>query len=283
MDITTVGHCDMVQTQNGDWWSVMLGVRPIGDNFRTLGRETFMTPVKFEGTTPVFNPGIGRVLMTDKRPNLPWSPVAIVPQRDNFDSTKLGFQWCFLRTPFENWWNISKGTLSINLRPQTAEQLDNPSLIARRQEHHSFDASAMMKFTPTAENEEAGLIAMQNDKYQFRIVLTIKDGVKCIQLIKLGCESRDKRNEICKEIVASVPYSKADVVLGIRATKLDYEFLYGETAETLNTLGGIQDGRLLSSNWAGGFIGVFVGMYASSNGQPSTNEANFDWFQYSGR
>ena len=66
MDITTTGHADLVQTQKGDWWSVLLAVRPIEGNYRNLGRETFLTPVKWEGTQPVFNPGIGRVLMEDR-------------------------------------------------------------------------------------------------------------------------------------------------------------------------------------------------------------------------
>ena len=53
--ITTIGHADLVQTQNGEWWSVMLGVRPIDGNYY-LGRETFLTPVEFQGHIPVFNP-----------------------------------------------------------------------------------------------------------------------------------------------------------------------------------------------------------------------------------
>jgi xylan 1,4-beta-xylosidase len=33
---------------------------------------------------------------------------------------------------------------------------------------------------------------------------------------------------------------------------------------------------------AGGFIGAYLGMYASSDGRPSTNTADFDWFEYRG-
>ena len=40
-----------------------------------LGRETFLTSVSFQGEQPIFNPGIGRVLMEDKFPNLPEFPV----------------------------------------------------------------------------------------------------------------------------------------------------------------------------------------------------------------
>jgi xylan 1,4-beta-xylosidase len=42
------------------------------------------------------------------------------------------------------------------------------------------------------------------------------------------------------------------------------------------------DGRILSTPVAGGFVGTYIGMYASSNGQPSQNVADFDWFEYLG-
>ena len=40
------------------------------------------------------------------------------------------------------------------------------------------------------------------------------------------------------------------------------------------------DGRILSTDVAGGFTGVMLGPYATSNGQPSTTTAYFDWFDY---
>jgi xylan 1,4-beta-xylosidase len=43
------------------------------------------------------------------------------------------------------------------------------------------------------------------------------------------------------------------------------------------------DGRILSTPVAGGFVGTYIGMYASSNGQASTNRAYFDWFDYLGQ
>jgi xylan 1,4-beta-xylosidase len=42
------------------------------------------------------------------------------------------------------------------------------------------------------------------------------------------------------------------------------------------------DGRILSTPFAGGFVGTYIGMYASSNGQLSANTADFDWFEYVG-
>jgi xylan 1,4-beta-xylosidase len=38
------------------------------------------------------------------------------------------------------------------------------------------------------------------------------------------------------------------------------------------------DGRILSTPVAGGFVGTYIGMYASRNGQPGTSNADFGWW-----
>ena len=38
--------------------------------------------------------------------------------------------------------------------------------------------------------------------------------------------------------------------------------------------------RDVSNEVVGGFTGVFIGMYASGNGQANTNPADFDWFDF---
>ena len=281
IDITTIGHADLVQTQFGDWYAVMLGVRP-KNGFRNLGRETFLTSVEFQGITPVFNPGISRVLMQDLRPKLPWSPVAIVPARDEFKDSKLRYCWSFLRTPTEKWWKTDtvKGGVTLWLRPQTTTQLQNPSYIARRQQHHTMEVKSAITFKPKKENEVAGLVVMQNDKFQYQL-LKVREGKQhFVKLIKVAATNR-KDPALVNE-VARVEWKDDNVILGIKARNMDYTFYYGSTEENMQPLGETQDGTILSSNVAGGFIGAFVGMYASSNGVESKNTAQFKWFEYNG-
>jgi len=40
------------------------------------------------------------------------------------------------------------------------------------------------------------------------------------------------------------------------------------------------DTRYLSTEVAGGFTGVMIGLYASSNGKASKAKAYYDWFEY---
>ncbi|HSK13424.1 MAG TPA: glycoside hydrolase family 43 protein, partial [Phnomibacter sp.] len=55
--ITTTGHADLVEDDDGNWWGVFLGCRPYkGGHFNT-GRETFMAPVVWKDGWPIFDLG----------------------------------------------------------------------------------------------------------------------------------------------------------------------------------------------------------------------------------
>jgi hypothetical protein len=55
--VQNVGHADLVQTPDGDWAAVYLGVRPRGSTpgFHVLGRETFLAGVDWVDGWPVFD------------------------------------------------------------------------------------------------------------------------------------------------------------------------------------------------------------------------------------
>jgi len=67
-----VGHADMVKTQNDEWWTVFLGVRPYdGQHFNT-GRETFLLPVTWtDDNWPTILEGEETVPVKLQRPDLP--------------------------------------------------------------------------------------------------------------------------------------------------------------------------------------------------------------------
>ena len=65
------------------------------------------------------------------------------------------------------------------------------------------------------------------------------------------------------------------------ASPLAYEFLCQLEKGPAKKLGAALTCDL-SSEKAGGFTGVFIGLYATGNGQKSTRPADFDWFEYVG-
>ena len=70
--------------------------------------------------------------------------------------------------------------------------------------------------------------------------------------------------------------------LSVQGNTTDYDFYYGYTDQEMLPLVRGLDASLLSSVVNNGFTGTYIGMYTSSNHQPSTNYADFDWFNYQG-
>ncbi|MBP6411254.1 MAG: family 43 glycosylhydrolase [Pseudarcicella sp.] len=266
--IHSVGHAELFQLTNGDWWAVALGKRK-KDGKTMLGRETFLTPVAFEGNTPVFNPGIGKVEPVTKRPNLPWSPFPKTEIRDNFEGQSLNLNWNFLRTPYQKWYDLKDNKLSINLRPEVADSLVNPSMIIRRIKNQDFYAATKLIFKSNAENEIAGLTIYRASANYYQLVKT----PSAIKLIK--------RKGSTKEVVAEVEYKNQDVHLSVKAKDGKLFFMYGEKEWSMKAIAVPQDFAVVSDEATlGGFTGPFVGVYTSSNGLVSQNSAIFDWFDY---
>ena len=61
-----------------------------------------------------------------------------------------------------------------------------------------------------------------------------------------------------------------------------YNFYFSDQPDEWRAIAENVDGRILSTLVAGGFVGAYIAMYASSNGGPSTNHVDFDWFEYMG-
>lgn len=273
--IVGTGHADLVDTQNGEWWMVLLAMRPYGGYFYNLGREIFLTPVRWEDGWPVVNPGKGRVEFESPAPDLPEKCWPALPACDNFESQTLGLEWNFLRTPREPFWSLTErpGHLRLRLRPQTLAEPANPSFIGRRQQHINFSARAGMEFDPRAADEWAGIVLLQNNDFHFRFVVTREDSpVVC--LVK-----REKGEE---KILARQPVRAGKIYFKVTAAGQVYSFYIATEYENWQPVAENVDGRILSTPVAGGFIGAYIGIYASSNGRPSENTADWDWFEYTG-
>ena len=271
--IVGTGHADLVETQHGEWWLVLLAMRPYGGYHYNLGRETFLVPARWEDDWLLASPGIGRVEFEYPAPNLPEHLWDAETPRDDFDDPTLAMQWQLLRTPRDESFNLTArpGYLRLHLRPQHLAEQSNPSFVGRRQQHIHFTAEAAMEFTPLSANECAGMVLIQNNNFHYRFIVTQED-VPVIRLIK-----RSNGNE---EVLASQPITAGNCVLKVTAHEQNYNF-YFSTDGTWHSLAENVDGRILSTSVAGGFVGAFIGLYASSNGHPSTNHADFDWFEYS--
>ncbi len=270
------GHGDLVETQAGEWWMVLLAMRPYGGYYYNLGRETFLVPVRWEDDWPVVSPGSGRVELTYPAPDLPEQRWPAAPTRDHFEGPILELSWNFLRTPRAEFWSLSErpGYLRLQLRPPSLADCATPSFVGRRQQHINFAARTMLEFSPQHSHECAGLVLIQNDRFHFRFVVTQGPDKKTV--IRLArCANG------VEEILAERPIVGNRFYLKVEGHGQDYSFYLATEPEAWSLLAAAVDGRILSAPVAGGFLGAYIGLYASSNGQPSANHADFDWFEYS--
>ncbi len=271
--IVGTGHADLVDTPSGEWWAVLLGMRPYGGYYYNLGRETFLVTVRWEEDWPVFSPGAGKVEFEYPAPNLPQQTWPQPPPRDDFDTDSLALQWNSLRASPQRFASLSErpGYLRLRLRPERLSENASPSFIGRRQQHIHFSAQIEFEFVPGSQNECAGLALTQSPDFHYLFVVTLQDE-PVLQLIK--------RAAGVEEILARCPISVPRIRLKVEAREQDYSFYYADDAGAWQALFENADGRILSTPVAGGFLGAYLGLYASSNGQASSNQADFDWFEY---
>ncbi|WP_017730209.1 glycoside hydrolase family 43 protein [Nafulsella turpanensis] len=294
--VSATGHADLVETQNGEWWAIFLATRPYDtkDSYN-IGRETFLAPVSWESGWPVINPHFEEVQYSYERPDLPWQGEPDFPlsgnftYKEDFKEKELPFYWLFLRTPRTKWHSLDpyRGKLKLALRPETLSGKGNPSFIARRQQHIRGSGSVSMEFQPSASNEFAGLVAFQNEDHYYAIGKTLSSaGMEVVQLRKaVRAEGTNPAAAtlVLAEKVLSKQERQKPLYLKIEFDGADYAFYYStKNKGGWKLLQAGVDGTYLSTRVAGGFVGTTLGMYATSQGSSSEEDAVFNWFTYEG-
>lgn len=298
--IKYVGHSDIIETPAGEWYMVMLAVRPL-ECYTTMGRETFLAKVVWENDWPVVNPGVG--LLTDEvEINLPeWDPA-----RDTtFDTSancvpgssrtyefpamkKLGDEFLFLRNPGDDMYTLDGDGLKLSFRLETLKEKASPSYIAVRQQHHYFEAAVTLCTDNLSEGRRAGMALMQSDEYHLRVELCRLDAEKLQAEVILCRKGEDTvvshvgygymRREEDKDTWLSL--KEVRVVLKVNGLKASVELQPVEDPALKALLCEDLDIRDLSTEVAGGFVGCTVGMYAVADEECSGQAACFKSFTY---
>jgi alpha-N-arabinofuranosidase len=271
--VQALGHADLVETPDG-WWTVCLGIRPQGGKFHHLGRETFLAPVSWsKDNWPMVN-GTGTLELTMPAPKLSQHPWDEEPARDDFDKPQLRLEWNFLRNPYDADWSLTerRGFLRLHGSAVTLNDIDSPALICRRQAALGCTASTRLLFEPHRTNEEAGLVVRGNEKNHYDVGVAQRDGRRQVFFRKV-------LNGKPQIAMAYEPIGMGPITLLVEAEPLTYKFSAIDGKGPPKELGTALT-RDLSSEKIGGFTGVFIGLYATGNGQKSTTPADFDWFEF---
>ncbi len=276
--IVNVGHPDIVETANGEWWMVLLASRPYGGYYRNLGRETFLVPFCWENGWPVINPGKGIVEDTVEAPKLPLSLFPEVPAREDFDGKSLPPHFMYLRNPIRENYSLSrvKGALSLRCGRDLLSSTGNPSYVCERQKHFSFRFETALSFSPSDENEQAGIAIFQSDAFNYQLLVGTDGSTTVVSVVKT------QRGETETLIKKALPEKLSSLTLRLEADMQRLSFSYSPDGKEYTTLVDNADASILSTDVAGGFVGNTMGVYATANGNESETFADFDYVEYVG-
>lgn len=273
--IQATGHADLVETESGAHFLVFLGIRPPDGQHHHLGRETFLAPLSFgDDGWPRVNGG-QPIRLEMAVPGLPPAqPFAEPPPRDDFDAARLGVDWIFLRNPNAADWSLSErpGWLRLHGTRVTLDDVASPAFVGRRQRHLSCRVETRLEFEPNREGQEAGLTLRQNEENHYDVVVLTADGKR-----RARVRTRVKGDVV---VLGEMELPPGAVTLFADATPDGYE-LGVHTASGRHGLGRASTAAL-SSEAAGGFTGVVLGLFATARDAGPAPPADFDWFEVSG-
>ena len=265
--ITSTGHADFVETRTGEWWAVFLGVQPYENGNFNTGRQTFLLPVTWKDGWPTILENGKEVPRIHKRPALPEDKSEDTPTHgsftwtDNFRSDKLALQYNLLRTPSEKWYSLKNGSLLIEPRAEDLDSRHNLSLIGHRQQHGDFNATVEMQMKPEDAASDAGMVAFQNEKHSYFLgVRTPENGNEEARARTVFLEKRD--GQVTTVASMGLPKGTSLIQLRIQGNGKSYTFYFRPVDKDWQQIGGVQDGTILSTKVAGGFVGAYIGMFA---------------------
>lgn len=270
LPIKAVGHADLVEDAAGGWWAVCLGIRPVSYPFRhILGRETMLSPVRWEDGWPVI--GDGHIHEETEIP-APAGPAApdtgrYIPGSDLFD----GFRGPALHP---SWYYIYKEGLAelteqgLLLRGNAHGISDDApkAILCRRQEHICFTAETVLALEET-EGAEAGLAVYLNPRHHYEAALIRENGETRLVL--------RRRIGSLQGVEASLPCPSAGAVLRLEGSPEAYRFSASVDGGAFVPLGEGET-QYLSTEAGGCFTGNMIALYAA--GAP----ARFRSFSYAG-
>ncbi|KAL4790678.1 glycosyl hydrolase [Aspergillus venezuelensis] len=165
-EVQNTGHADFVEDERGEWWAVLLGVRPVwrADESRwegsVFGRETFLAPVSWENDWPVINSG-NKITLTIDTPHL-YHYTPPISWIDDFTSPTMHLGWYRKNTPLKKDYTILSPGLRLHGAPYTLSTPACPTLFLRKQEARYCLWETKLRFQPSLENIEAGTVVYLN-------------------------------------------------------------------------------------------------------------------------
>lgn len=252
--IQGIGHGDLVRNTDGNWYIVSLGFRQMHMwmAYHHLGREVFLTPVRFgeDGWFTAGNDGT-----TDESYEIPGDFEQSERRRYGFDNMKWDIDWAYLRHPHKENYELSAERAVLHGTDVTLDDADSPTFIGTRQRDFCFTLSAKVSIY----SGEGGvtLYMCENEHYDIAVRKS-GDGFEAILRLNIG---GIKHIQSTVPLPSDVPSASGKAKLIIRANNMFYNFYAVPEGGEEQYLGN-GGAKYLSSEVSGGFTGVVMGLYA---------------------
>ncbi|ABX43368.1 glycoside hydrolase family 43 protein [Lachnoclostridium phytofermentans] len=288
------GHADIVETEHGDWYMVLLASRPC-DGYCLLGRETFLVPLIWEDGWPIVNPGVGLLdrivtIQVKDSSTLVEANEAQVGEKEldsllkdyhptcrdikeNFRQKDLPPYFFYLRNPQEDHYETGRETgLRLYASDVSLTADASPTALFLRQTSINYTLGTKLESTLTNENSEAGILLMQSNHFHYRFCI-YKSNVPMVVLI--SCIEGKEQFLIKREL------SKFPSYLQVREEDLNLSFFYSFDGTEYQTVAASIDASILSTERAGGFVGTCLGLYTYTPTKEFGEDfVDFDYLHY---
>ncbi|EGU82621.1 hypothetical protein FOPG_07675 [Fusarium oxysporum f. sp. conglutinans race 2 54008] len=281
-EIQRTGHVDVFEDGNGDWWSVLLGVRPVQHQGTflepQLGRETFLVKVEWKDDWPIFNDGNNITLKTTGRDLIKSaSKPSLQTWKADLSKDDLELGWYQKNTPIKQSYTLTEKPSVLRLYGNCYDLTspEAPAMLLRKQTSYNQTFKVKMEFKPTVRGYEAGAVlwwsqhsyaslgvkASQNDDGKIKTKISYKGAA-------------GKTNEL-KTLETDFGDSLQNVEFSIRAYPTNYELSLkagGKDSEVY-----IIDASALTvmPPHGGCFAGTMFGIYSYGKNQPVLDPADF--------
>lgn len=261
--ITCAGHADLIQKNNGQWWSVFLACRPIENEFENLGRETFLMPINWsKNGIPQITKGnevVPRIVQMEGVKRDSAITFGNFEKEDGFNHPVLGMDWMTVRGDATELYSLTEDTGYLNLKcvDIASNELKSPAFIGRRLQHHKFESTTSMYFTPQTDQESAGMLLMKDETHQYLLVVEKVNEQTQISIKRIGEKSSDNL------ITQPINPQNNLIQLKITSNGREFGFYYALGNTDWQLLSNNIDAFYLSTASSFGFTGTTIGLYAS--------------------
>lgn len=259
--IQGVGHGELIESKNGEWFFIHLAYRQIGqfEMYHHLGREVYMTPAYFDENGWIY-------CKNNSSTEFEYEIVGDFEQRKlpvyNMKNIDRRLELLFLRENKSENYLLSDDKYILHATKTTIDEPLSPTFVGIRQR----DMCGKLTCNLSTDGCESGISVYMDERHHYDIAVRkpANDGYEAVVKLNIG----DIKHE---QATFSLPDNS--VQIGISFDSHGYSFsANGEYLARAST-------RYLSSEVAGGFTGVILAMYAQGNGSAEFDGLEITYYE----